>query len=54
MTSKYEIFSTVVECGGFTEAARQLNYSQSAVSQAVRTLEQELGVRLQSAGSATA
>ena len=46
MTSKYEIFSTVVECGGFTEAARQLNYSQSAVSQAVRTLEQELGVRL--------
>ena len=46
MTSKYEIFCTVVECGGFTEAARQLNYSQSAVSQAVRTLEQELGVRL--------
>lgn len=42
MISRHRIFCTVVECGSFTAAARRLNYSQSAVSQAVRALEQEL------------
>ena len=46
MMSKYRVFCTVVELGSFTAAAEALNYSQSAVSQAVRTLEQELGTTL--------
>ena len=46
MMSKYRVFCTVVERGSFTAAAAQLNYSQSAVSQAVRTLEQEFGTTL--------
>ena len=46
LLSKYTIFCTVVECGSFTQAAIKLNYSQSAVSQAVRSLEQELGTTL--------
>ena len=46
MLSRYTIFCTVVECGSFTQAAIRLSYSQSAVSQAVRSLEQELGTTL--------
>ena len=46
MMSKYRVFCTVVELGSFTAAAAQLNYSQSAVSQAIKTLEQELGTTL--------
>lgn len=46
MMSKYKVFCTVVERGSFTAAAAQLSYSQSAVSQAVRTLEEELGTAL--------
>ena len=41
MLSRYEIFCKVMENGSFTKAAEELGYSQSAVSQAVRTLEQE-------------
>lgn len=39
-------FTTVVQTGSFSRAARLLGMSQSAVSQAVRQLEDELGVRL--------
>ena len=39
-------FFTVVKTGGFSEAARRLHLTQPAVSQQVRTLEQELGVQL--------
>lgn len=46
MNSKYRIFCHVVESGSFTETARQDGYSQSAVSQMVRSLEQELGTAL--------
>ena len=46
MMSKYKVFCTVVELGSFTAAAERLNYSQSAVSQTIRTLEQELGATL--------
>ena len=46
MISRYGIFCRVVEQGSFTRAAEELGYSQSAVSQNVRALEQETGVRL--------
>jgi DNA-binding transcriptional LysR family regulator len=39
-------FVTVVQTGGFSTAARTLGMSQSAVSQAVRQLEEQLGARL--------
>lgn len=34
----------VLECGGFTEAGKRLYMTQSAVSQAINALEEELGV----------
>ena len=37
---------SVVETGSFTEAAEQCFVSQSAISQAIATLEHELGVKL--------
>jgi len=40
------VFATVVEEGSFTRAATRLRTSQSAVSTAVRRLEQRVGVRL--------
>lgn len=46
MISRYGIFCRVVEQGSFTRAAEELGYSQSAVSQNVRALEQEAGVTL--------
>ncbi len=42
----YRVFSTVAEAGSISDAARLLFISQPAVSQSVRRLEQELGVRL--------
>ena len=41
-----EAFLTVSETGSFTSAARRLEKTQSAVSQAIRQLEEELGVVL--------
>ena len=41
-----EIFLAVSETGSFTGAAKRLNKTQSAVSQAVRQLEDDLGVVL--------
>lgn len=46
MISRYGIFCRVVEQGSFTRAAEELGYSQSAVSQNVRALEQETRVTL--------
>lgn len=46
MISRYGIFCRVVEQGSFTRAAAVCGYSQSAVSQNVKTLEQETGVTL--------
>ena len=40
MMSRYAVFCAVVERGSFTAAAAALDYSQSAVSQAVKALEQ--------------
>ncbi len=42
----YRVFSAVVEAGSISDAARVLYISQPAVSQSVRRLERELGVRL--------
>lgn len=50
MISRYDVFCAVVEQGSFTRAAEQLGYSQSAVSQTIQALEQELGTTLVSRG----
>lgn len=39
-------FITVIETGGFHDAARRLGISQSTVSQHIRKLELDLGVSL--------
>lgn len=44
--SQLQIFSLVAELRGFTSAASRLDISQSAVSHALKSLEQELGVEL--------
>ena len=41
-----EYFQAVVETGSFSEAAEQCHISQSAVSQQIKALEQDLGVQL--------
>ena len=43
-STRLNVFREVVEHGSFSEAADALSYSQSAVSQAIATLEGELGV----------
>jgi len=45
-SNRLNVFREVVEHGSFSEAADALSYSQSAVSQAIATLEGELGVTL--------
>ena len=42
MISRYEIFCRVIETGNFTRVAEELGYSQSAISQTIKALEQEL------------
>ncbi|SMC60322.1 LysR family transcriptional regulator [Primorskyibacter flagellatus] len=44
--SEMEAFATVVDQGGFTDAARKLGVSKSAVSKHVSSLEARLGARL--------
>ncbi|MEG1912276.1 MAG: LysR family transcriptional regulator [Cloacibacillus sp.] len=44
--NRYEVFVKVIECGSFTRAASELGYTQSAVSQMVHTLEEELSAVL--------
>ncbi len=45
-STRLNVFREVVEHGSFSQAADALSYSQSAVSQAIATLEGELGVAL--------
>lgn len=45
-TSALKAFVVTAQSGSFTQAARDLNLTQSAVSQAVRGLEDQLGVAL--------
>ena len=44
--SKYQIFLKVVACGNFTKAAEALSFTQSGVSHAIHSLENELGITL--------
>lgn len=46
MLKQMKYFQAVVRCGSFTEAAQECYISQSAISQQIQALEQELGVRL--------
>ena len=46
MLNQLRYFQAVVRCGSFTEAAEECHISQSAMSQQIKALEQELGVQL--------
>lgn len=46
MFSKYSVFCMVLEEGSFTKVANELGYTQSAVSQMIKTIEQELSTTL--------
>lgn len=46
MLKQIRYFQAVVRCGSFTEAAEECYISQSAISQQIQALEQELGVKL--------
>ncbi len=46
MDVKLEVFLSVIQHGNFSRAAEELNMSQPAVSQQVKSLENELGVKL--------
>lgn len=48
--SQLRILSAIADCGNFSEAALRLGISQSAVSHAIASLEEELGVVLLSRG----
>jgi len=43
---KLRLFTVVAERGSFSDAARQLNMSQPALSRQIRALEDELGLKL--------
>lgn len=43
---QYKIFCTAATCGSFSDAAKELFITQSAVSQQIRALEEELGFLL--------
>ncbi len=51
MLRQIRYFQSVVRCGSFTEAAEECYISQSAISQQIQALEQELGVQLLERGS---
>lgn len=46
MLKQIKYFQAVVRCGSFTQAAEECYISQSAISQQIQTLEQELGIQL--------
>lgn len=46
MLKQMKYFQAVVRCGSFTEAAEECHISQSAISQQIQALEQELGISL--------
>ena len=43
---KYKAFLKTVECGSFTEAAKELDYSQSGISRMIGDLENEWSMTL--------
>lgn len=46
MLKQLKYFQAVVQCGSFTQAAEECYISQSAISQQIQALEQELGIKL--------
>lgn len=46
MLNQVRYFQAVVRCNSFTEAAEECHISQSAISQQIKALEQELGFEL--------
>ena len=46
MLNQLRYFQAVVRRGSFTEAAEECHISQSAMSQQIKALEQELGIQL--------
>lgn len=44
--SRYEAFLEIARCHNFTHAAKELGYTQSAVSQMITALEKEVGTQL--------
>ena len=44
--SKYQVFLKTVSCGSFSKAAEALSFTQSGISHAISSLEEELGVSL--------
>lgn len=44
--SRYEVLMKVIELGNLTKTAEYFNYTQSAISQIINSLEAELGVSL--------
>ncbi|SDH63988.1 LysR family transcriptional regulator [Desulfosporosinus hippei] len=44
--NRYQAFMKIIETGSFTKAAEELGYTQSAISQMVRSLEEELSTIL--------
>ena len=46
MDNRCQIFLQVIQSHSFTKAAEALGYSQSAISQAIRSLEEETGTTL--------
>ena len=48
--TKYQIFVRTAICGSFTKAAEQLGFTQSGVSHAIASLEDELGLQLMARG----
>lgn len=46
MISRYGIFCEVIETGNFTKAGQNLGYSQSAVSQSIKSMEKEANMIL--------
>ena len=51
MIKQIKYFQAVVRCKSFTEAAEECFISQSAISQQIQALEQELGVKLLNRGN---
>ncbi len=43
---RYAAFCKIIECGSFTKAAEALGYTQAAVSQMIRSLENEFSMTL--------
>ena len=44
--NRYIALQKIVECGSFSKAAESLGYSQSAISQMIASLENELSIKL--------